>query len=83
MRSFNSGREWRCALTPSVKEEPLCLGVQSRASNKFVTWTDVLIGPLTFGKTLQIRMSHFSLSDPKLELFAGTYRALHAALVAS
>lgn len=59
MRSFNSGREWWCALSPSVKEE-MRFGVQSLASKEFVTRTDILIGPLTFGKPLpDILMSRF------------------------
>lgn len=60
MRSFNSGREWWCVLTPSAKEEPLRFGVQSLVSKEFVTGTDILIGPLTFGKSLpDISMSWF------------------------
>lgn len=69
MRSFNSGRERWCALSPSVKEEPLRFGVQSLASKEFVTWMDILIGPLTFGKTLpDTLMSRFFPADPKLKL---------------
>lgn len=52
MRSFNTGREWWCALSPPLKGEPLRFGVQSLPSKEFVTGMDILIGPLTFGKAL-------------------------------
>lgn len=79
MRSFNSGRERRRALSPSVKEEPLWFGVQSLASKEFVTGTDILIGPLTFGKTLpDTLMSGFFSPYPKLRL-----GPLHAPLTTS
>lgn len=51
MRSFNTGHECWCALSPSLKEEPLWFQVQSMASKEFVTGMDILIGSLTFGRT--------------------------------
>lgn len=67
MRSFNSGREWWCALSPSAKEQSPRIGVHSLASKEFVTGTDILIGPLTFRKTLpDILTSCFFLPHPKL-----------------
>lgn len=80
MRSFNSGREWWCALSPSVKEEPLRFGVQSLASKEFVTGTDILIGPLTFGKTLpDILMSRFfsPIQNSNSVLYTHLWQHLH------
>jgi len=72
MRSFNSRREWWCALSLlHVGAEPLRFGVQSLASREFVTETDILIGPLTLGKTpseISWWSGFFSHPYPKLKL---------------
>lgn len=64
MRSFNSGREWWCALSPSAKEQSPRIGVHSLASKEFVTGTDILIGPLTFRKTLPDILTSCFFSPP-------------------
>lgn len=63
MSSFNSGCEWWCALALRW------LGVWSLVSKEFVSGMDILIGPLTFGKTPSgIKMSCLFLSFTKLQL---------------
>lgn len=65
MRSFNSGREWWCALSLSGKEGLLLFGVQSLASKDSVIGSDILIGPLTFGETPpDILMNSFFFFSP-------------------
>lgn len=86
MRSFNSGREWWCALFPSAKAEPLWFGVQSQASKEFVTGRDILIGLLTSGKDSSRYLDEsLFLSHPKLRPVLSTrfWQHLHTHLLLS